>query len=63
MNNAGAIITPPEGEGLAAPAASWRRDLDADLLTAALQGALRPPAAGCLTGQVIGLNGGAVPGR
>ncbi|MFF9644282.1 SDR family NAD(P)-dependent oxidoreductase [Kitasatospora aureofaciens] len=48
VNNAGAIITPPEDAGLAALAASWRRDLDTNLLTAvllttALQGALRRP--------------------
>ncbi|MFD8707882.1 SDR family NAD(P)-dependent oxidoreductase [Kitasatospora sp. NPDC059648] len=48
VNNAGAIITPPEDGSLAALAASWRRDLDTNLLTAvllttALQGALRRP--------------------
>jgi 3-oxoacyl-[acyl-carrier protein] reductase len=48
VNNAGAIITPPEDDSLAALAASWRRDLDTNLLTAvllttALQGALRRP--------------------
>ena len=48
VNNAGAIITPPEDAGLAALAASWLRDLDTNLLTAvllttALQGALRRP--------------------
>ncbi|MET8152511.1 SDR family NAD(P)-dependent oxidoreductase [Actinoplanes sp. NPDC049668] len=36
VNNAGAIITPPEGAGLDALAASWRRDLDTNLLTAVL---------------------------
>jgi 3-oxoacyl-[acyl-carrier protein] reductase len=36
VNNAGAIITPPDGEGLAALAASWRRDLDTNLITAVL---------------------------
>ncbi|MEU9045026.1 MULTISPECIES: SDR family oxidoreductase [unclassified Kitasatospora] len=48
VNNAGAIITPPEDDGLAALARSWRHDLDINLLTAvllttALQGALRRP--------------------
>lgn len=36
INNAGAIITPPAGEGLDALAASWRRDLDTNLITAVL---------------------------
>ncbi|MEU9131369.1 SDR family oxidoreductase [Kitasatospora sp. NPDC048540] len=48
VNNAGAIITPPADDTLAALADSWRRDLDTNLLTAvlltsALQGALRRP--------------------
>ncbi|MFJ2863165.1 SDR family NAD(P)-dependent oxidoreductase [Kitasatospora sp. NPDC087314] len=48
VNNAGAIVTPPDGDGLAALARVWRRDLDANLLTAvllttALQGRLRRP--------------------
>ncbi|GIE91294.1 3-oxoacyl-[acyl-carrier protein] reductase [Actinoplanes regularis] len=36
VNNAGAIITPPAGDGLAALAASWRHDLDTNLITAVL---------------------------
>jgi 3-oxoacyl-[acyl-carrier protein] reductase len=36
VNNAGAIITPPEGAGLDALAAAWRRDLDINLITAVL---------------------------
>jgi 3-oxoacyl-[acyl-carrier protein] reductase len=36
VNNAGAIITPPDSDGLGALAASWRRDLDTNLLTAVL---------------------------
>ncbi|MEV6595787.1 SDR family oxidoreductase [Actinoplanes sp. NPDC051346] len=36
VNNAGAIITPAADEGLEALAASWRRDLDTNLLTAVL---------------------------
>ncbi len=36
VNNAGAAVTPPAGDGLDALAASWRRDLDASLLTAVL---------------------------
>ncbi|BCJ68327.1 SDR family NAD(P)-dependent oxidoreductase [Polymorphospora rubra] len=36
VNNAGAIVTPPEGEGLEALAATWRRDLDVNLMTAVL---------------------------
>ncbi|MEU6073947.1 SDR family oxidoreductase [Micromonospora sp. NPDC047074] len=36
VNNAGAIITPPDSEGLDALAASWRRDLDTNLITAVL---------------------------
>ncbi|WP_033344642.1 SDR family NAD(P)-dependent oxidoreductase [Catenuloplanes japonicus] len=36
VNNAGAIITPPAGDGLDALAASWRRDLDINLITAVL---------------------------
>ncbi|SOB79813.1 SDR family NAD(P)-dependent oxidoreductase [Streptomyces sp. 1331.2] len=48
VNNAGAIVTPPEDDSLAALARSWRHDLDVNLLTAvllttALQGALRRP--------------------
>ncbi|MFE7637884.1 SDR family NAD(P)-dependent oxidoreductase [Kitasatospora sp. NPDC001119] len=48
VNNAGAIVTPPADDGLAALAAAWRRDLDGNLLTAvllttALQDALRRP--------------------
>ncbi|MER7850657.1 SDR family oxidoreductase [Kitasatospora sp. NPDC096077] len=48
VNNAGAVITPPEDGSLAALAASWRRDLDVNLLTAvllttALQDVLRRP--------------------
>ncbi|MGX6606443.1 SDR family NAD(P)-dependent oxidoreductase [Micromonosporaceae bacterium Da 78-11] len=36
VNNAGAVVTPPAGDGLAALAAAWRRDLDTNLLTAVL---------------------------
>ncbi|WIM99880.1 SDR family oxidoreductase [Actinoplanes oblitus] len=36
VNNAGAIITPPASEGLDALAASWRHDLDVNLITAVL---------------------------
>jgi 3-oxoacyl-[acyl-carrier protein] reductase len=36
VNNAGAIITPPADDGLDSLAASWRRDLDTNLLTAVL---------------------------
>ncbi|GAA5023486.1 SDR family oxidoreductase [Kitasatospora paranensis] len=48
VNNAGAVITAPADDGLAALAESWRRDLDTNLLTAvllttALQPHLRRP--------------------
>ncbi|MEV7597006.1 SDR family oxidoreductase [Kitasatospora sp. NPDC089797] len=48
VNNAGAVVTPPEDGSLASLAASWRRDLETNLLTAvllttALQGMLRRP--------------------
>ncbi|MFI6157252.1 SDR family NAD(P)-dependent oxidoreductase [Kitasatospora sp. NPDC051170] len=48
VNNAGSVITPPADGSLAALADAWRRDLDANLLTAvllttALQGGLRRP--------------------
>ncbi|MFJ9694318.1 SDR family NAD(P)-dependent oxidoreductase [Kitasatospora sp. NPDC101183] len=36
VNNAGATVTPPEDDSLAALAGAWRRDLDANLLTAVL---------------------------
>ncbi|AEV85457.1 3-oxoacyl-ACP reductase [Actinoplanes sp. SE50] len=36
VNNAGAIITPPAGDGLGALAAAWRHDLDVNLITAVL---------------------------
>lgn len=36
VNNAGAIVTPPGDDSLAALAASWRRDLDTNLITAVL---------------------------
>ncbi|WP_221320801.1 SDR family NAD(P)-dependent oxidoreductase [Actinoplanes sp. L3-i22] len=36
VNNAGAIVTPPDGAGLGALAAAWRRDLDTNLITAVL---------------------------
>lgn len=36
VNNAGAIITPPVDDGLAALADSWRRDLDTNLISAVL---------------------------
>ncbi|MBV6700442.1 SDR family NAD(P)-dependent oxidoreductase [Kitasatospora aureofaciens] len=48
VNNAGAIVTPPADDTLAALAHSWRQDLDGNLLTAvllttALQNHLRRP--------------------
>ncbi|MER7754169.1 SDR family oxidoreductase [Kitasatospora sp. NPDC097643] len=48
VNNAGAIVTPPADDGLAALAEAWRRDLDGNLLSAvllttALEGRLRRP--------------------
>nr|WP_145908507.1 SDR family NAD(P)-dependent oxidoreductase [Kitasatospora viridis] len=36
VNNAGAVITPPADDSLAALAEAWRRDLDTNLLTAVL---------------------------
>ncbi|WP_308285485.1 SDR family NAD(P)-dependent oxidoreductase [Actinoplanes hulinensis] len=36
VNNAGAIITPPADRGLGALAASWRHDLEINLITAVL---------------------------
>ena len=67
VNNAGAIITPPVDHSLEALAASWRRDLDTNLLTAVLLTTALTPCLARPGGRLImissaaGQRGGAGP--